>query len=90
MLSAPSLPWQFEPSPWPPRVGPVLGVITKLQQGVHVGVAGKNDVAPAPAIATAGSAARNEFLPPKRHTAVSPSAGGHVNFGFVNEHAGDR
>ena len=50
----------------------------------------KNDVAPAPAIATAGPAARHEFLPPKRHTAVSPSAGGHVNFGFVNEHAGDR
>ena len=55
-----------------------------------MGVAGKDDVAPAPAIATAGPAARNELLPPKRHTAVSAPSGGDVNFGFVNEHAGDR
>jgi hypothetical protein len=69
-----------------PALGPVLGIIAKLQQCVHVGVASQNDVAPVPAIAPAGSAARHEFLTPKRHTAVSATASGHVNFGFVNEH----
>ena len=51
-----------------------------------MGVALENDVAAASAIAAAGPAARHKFLPPKRHTSVSPSSGGDVNFGFVNEH----
>ena len=55
-----------------------------------MGVASQNDVASAPAVAAAGSATGDEFLASKRHAAVSASAGGHVNFGLINEHNNNR
>ena len=73
-----------------PALGPVFGIIAKLQKCVHMGVASQDDVASAPAVAAAGSSARHEFLASKCHAAVSASASGYVNFGLINEHNNNR
>src|SRR5947209_808352 len=70
---------------------PALRFIFRIKSEVHqrvVAFAGFHDyVAAAAAIAARGPAARNKFLPAKRHAAVAAVAGLYTNYCLINEHA---
>src|SRR6185437_1122180 len=67
-------------------LGLVLRIVAKMEQRVVVRIRNQHYVAAAPAVAAAGTAARNEFLPPKSQAAVSSVAGLHGNDYFVYKH----
>jgi hypothetical protein len=74
-------------------LGLVLGVKTVLEQRVLMLIGHQNHVAAAPAVAAAGSPARNILLPPEGQTAVAAVAGLHEDDDFIDEHrkaAGER
>jgi hypothetical protein len=73
----------------PPALGLVLGVKPEMQQGVVVPVRDQDDVAAAPAVATAGSALGDVFLPAERETAIAAIAGFDSNYDFVDKHGLD-
>jgi len=64
----------------------VLGVEAELQQCIGVLAANHDDVAAAAAIATAGSAARDELLPAEGKATVTAVAGLYENSDFINKH----
>lgn len=68
-------------------LGFVFGVEPEVKQRVVVWTCHHGDVAATPAIAAAGSAARNELLTPERKDAVAAVAGLHGNYDFIDEHS---
>ncbi len=70
----------------PPALGLVLGIKAEMQQRVVVFAGDKNHVAAAPAVAAAGSAARDILLPPERKTAIAAVARLHADSYFINKH----
>src|SRR5436190_19312268 len=64
----------------------VLGIISKVEQGVQAFVRLDPDIAADTAVASRGAAAWNEFLAAKRRNAVSAVAGLHLYLGPINEH----
>src|ERR1700722_3180023 len=64
----------------------VLGIETEMDQRV-VALAGFHDNVPALAAVSAGrTAARNKFLPPEGHAAISAVAGLNPNFRLIDKH----
>src|SRR6202049_3795737 len=67
-----------------------LGFVFRIKAKVHqrvVAFAGlHDDVSALAAVATRGSAARNELLPAERHAAIAAVPRLYPNFGFVDEH----
>jgi hypothetical protein len=69
-----------------PALGLMLRVIAEMEQSVVMRIRNQNDIAPAPAVTAAGTAARNEFLSPESQTAISSIACLHGNNDFVYKH----
>jgi hypothetical protein len=69
-----------------PALGLMLRVIAEMEQSVVMRIRNQNDIAAAPAITAAGTAARNEFLSPESQTAISSIACLHGNNDFVYKH----
>jgi hypothetical protein len=70
----------------PSALGFMFGIKTEMQQSVVVFARDKNDIAAPPAVAAAGSSARNEFLAAKRKTAIAAVARLHADSYFINKH----
>src|SRR6202023_495227 len=67
-------------------VGLEFAIEAIAQQCVVVGIRFEVNAAAVAAVAAGGSAARNEFLAPKRNAAVPAVAGLYVDFCFINKH----
>jgi len=67
-------------------IGLEFAIVAVAQQRVVVWIGFQVDVAAMAAVASGGAAARNIFLAPKGHAAVTAIAGLHEYFGFINEH----
>src|SRR5690349_8322175 len=61
-------------------------LVAKLQQGIKMFCTLEVHATPAAAVATRGSAARDEFLPAERHAAIAAVAACHADYRLVNEH----
>ncbi len=70
----------------PAALGLVLRIEAKLQQRVLMLVGHQHNVAAAPAIAAARTAARDVLLPPEGQAAVAAVARLHQNSDFVDKH----
>jgi hypothetical protein len=66
----------------------VLGIESKVEQGIVVRSRHHHHIAAASAIATAGSAARNELLAPERKDAVAAVSSFDGNDDFIYEQHG--
>ncbi len=67
-------------------LGFVLGIKAEVEKSVVMLGGDHDDVASAPAVASAGAAARDILFAPKRQAAVAAVAGLHIDFNFVDEH----
>jgi len=63
----------------------MLGVETKVQQGIVVRARDHDYIAATPAVAAAGSAARNKLLAPERKTPIAAVSSFNRNLDFVDE-----
>src|SRR5258708_28279049 len=70
----------------PPALGLVLGIEAEVEQGVLMRSGYQIDIAAAAAIAAAGAAMRDIFLPPKGQAAITAIPCFYVDFDFVDEH----
>ena len=70
----------------PPALRRVFGIEAKMQQGVAMDGGGHGDIAAAPAIAAARTAARHVLLAPERKAAVAAIARLHGDSYFIYKH----
>src|SRR5690606_21498364 len=63
-------------------------LVAEVDQGVEVLVGLQPDAAAVSPVTAVGAALGNELLPPEAHAAVAALAGGHGDFGFVDEFHG--
>src|SRR5215467_2337407 len=70
----------------PPAVGLELAIVAVAQQRVVVGIRFQIHAPAIPSVAPGRAAARNIFLPAKRHAPVPAVPRLHIDFRFVNKH----
>jgi len=70
----------------PAAAGAELALVAEIQQRVELAGADEHHVAALAAVAAAGAAARDEFLPPEGDAAVAAGAGPDLDGGVIDEH----